>query len=412
MPYTDCRVRTESRISWPGIWIEHAIDRAEAASDSILLTHSHPTGFHDFSTVDDESDKMTIPSLRQAVPTSVHGSAIMTPDGAIKARLYQYKSLDVRPTEVRVVRVGQSIHDLSPSGLRPILAFSDAMRGQLIRQTACVVGVSGTGSIVAEILARLAIGCMILIDHDHIEKKNLNRIVNSKLVDAESKAAKVSMMDKAIRTYRDDVDIIAIKKPMNDPVAIETASGADILFSCVDSAEGRLYCDLIAQAASIPLIDVGVTIPTRQDQNGDRHVADVCGRIDYVMPGGSSLQDRLVVTPEALHREYILNHAPEEANARIREGYLKGTPNEAPSVISLNMRAASAAVNEWIARMFDLRIDGNAPYARTLFSLAAMEEDYFPDASFECSPKHLLGRGLGEPLLGMPSFVQTERNAA
>ncbi|MCB1467101.1 MAG: ThiF family adenylyltransferase [Rhizobiaceae bacterium] len=410
VPYAECSNRSNVQISWPGRRIEEAIDRAEATGDSVFLIHSHPGGFYGFSEVDNQSDERTITALFQALPDGPHGSATMTPDGAICARLYTRPG--ARPLRLTTTLVGEDITELSPVGLQPVLAFSDAMRACLSRRTACVIGVSGTGSIVAEILARLGIGRLILIDFDIVEGKNLNRIVNSTADDALAKTLKVTMMAKAIRTYRSDIEIIEIDRPISEPGAIVAASTADVMFCCVDSSEGRLFCDHITQCALVPLIDVGVTIPTRLASEGGRLIADVCGRIDFVRPGGPSLQDRRVVTPEALRREYLLRHAPEEAEDQLKEGYLKGIPDEAPSVISLNMRAASAAVNEWLSRLFKFRLDGNWPYARTLFSLAAMDEDYFPESAFEHSPKPLLGRGLAEPLLGMPSLAELQDEAA
>lgn len=68
------------------------------------------------------------------------------------------------------------------------------MADSIGRQTACVVGVSGTGSLVTELLARKGIGHLILIDFDTIERKNLNRIVNSTAADADANRSKTWMM--------------------------------------------------------------------------------------------------------------------------------------------------------------------------------------------------------------------------
>ena len=59
------------------------------------------------------------------------------------------------------------------------MAFTSGMTEWLGRLSVCVIGVSGTGSIVAEQLARLGFGEIILIDFDKIEERNLNRILNS-----------------------------------------------------------------------------------------------------------------------------------------------------------------------------------------------------------------------------------------
>lgn len=159
---------------------------------------------------------------------------------------------------------------------------------------------------------------------------------------------------------------------------------------------------MIAAAYLIPLFDVGVVIPTRQ-AGGTRAIADVCGRIDYVQPGRSSLKDRGVYTPESLRAEYLRRNAPESHQQELEAGYIRGAIEEAPAVISLNMRAASACVNEFIARAYPFRHEPNERYARTQFSLAACEEEYLPEDTFEAlAYTHLLGTGSQEPLLGLP----------
>jgi len=60
--------------------------------------------------------------------------------------------------------------------------------------------------------------------------------------------------------------------------------------SSVDCLEARHVADLIATAFLLPLFDVGVVIPVR-DAGGAPAIGDVWGRIDYVQPGRSTLQD-------------------------------------------------------------------------------------------------------------------------
>ena len=160
------------------------------------------------------------------------------------------------------------------------------------------------------------------------------------------------------------------------------------------------------------MIDLGVTIPTRRDDKGLPQVADVCGRIDFVRPDGPNLTDRGVVTAEGLRREYLLENAPDTAKQEIEAGYIKGIHEEAPSVMALNMRAAADSILEWIERLYPYRLDGNKGFARTLFSHAAGEIDYFSDDDFACGPTNDLGRGLAEPLLGLPGLAQLDRKDA
>ena len=412
VPNEICAQRTPRFVSWPGQCIEDAIDQAEDRADAIILTHSHPGSLLAFSNIDDESDAGTMPALFSAIEADDfhHGSAIMIPDGSMRARLYR----DNGETQSipRIMRVGHDIRDIAVPASKHLMAFGPEMTKTLTQKTACVIGVSGTGTLVAELLARKGIGHLVLIDFDTMEKRNLNRIVNSTSEDAAQRRSKVEMMAAAISRYAPDTQVTIIHASIEEREAIIAASAADILFSCVDSMIGRSITELICQSCLIPMIDLGVTIPTRKDAIGNSHIADICGRIDYIRPDGPNLSDRQVVTSEGLRREYLLQHAPDAAQWEIEAGYIKGVHEEAPSVMALNMRAAADAVMEWIARQFEYRHDQNENYARTVFTLAGGEIDYDAENAFAQSEPVDLARGLIEPLLGIPGLAASDQEDA
>lgn len=404
VPLEKCSHRSNSQITWPGKYLDIALDSAESGNSSIILAHSHPGGFPEFSHWDDASDQKTIPSIQHALNHIVpHGSAILLPNGRMKLRIYDEA---MQASHVTPFLVGEDIRDLSPHVAWNVLAYSERMREKLSNMTACVIGVSGTGSIVAECLARLGIGRLILIDFDRVEFKNLNRILNSTIEAAVHSYHKTEVLKNAIMKYRDDIVVDSIEAHIDNPKAIAAASDADILFSCVDSMDGRHFADLISQCCLCPLIDVGVTIPTRRSKEGGHAIADVVGRVDYVFPGGPTLFDRGVVTSDGLRSEYLRHANRKDYDAQLAEGYIKGQIEEAPSVISLNMRAASAAIQEWLARLFEIRHEANERFARTLFSLASLEEEFTATTEFLVEGSDLLGRGLKKPLLGMPSLEE------
>jgi proteasome lid subunit RPN8/RPN11 len=411
VPHAACVKRTSDEIVWPGEYLEAAIDAAERQGLAIIAMHSHPGGLFTFSRADDESDARVMPCLFQACG-SVHGSAVMVPGGATRARIYSPKMV-VRDIDL----VSVAHHDIrywwadgEGRGRRP-LAFTAAMTAELGRLTAVVVGVSGTGSIVAEQLARLGFGRVILIDFDKIERKNLNRILNARLVDAENERLKVDMFAEAIVAYRGPGIAVPVAASVTTRAAVEFAATGDVLFSCVDSVEARQIADLMGASFLTPVVDVGVVIPTRK--SGDAiAIGDACGRIDYVYPGGSTLLDRDVYSAARVRAEYLRRAAPDQHREEVQAGYIRGLVEEAPAVITLNMRAAAAAVNEYIARAFPFRLDANENYARTEFSLAACEEEYSAESMFKCGDNPLLARGDLEPLLGLPVLNRPRKAAA
>ena len=284
--------------------------------------------------------------------------------------------------------------------------FFDGMGKVLGRLSVGIIGVSGTGSIVAEQASRMGFGEIILVDFDVVEYKNLNRILNSDLDDVRNGLPKVEVLKRSIEKHRSDCATRAIPLSIADRSAVLEVATCDVLFSCVDSLEGRHIVDLLAQAMVMPLFDVGVTIPTRELRDGAVIVSDVLGRIDYVQPGRSTLCSREVYSAEALRAEYLAKADPNAYRSEALEGYIKGAAQEAPSVIALNMRAAASCMLEFVARVFPYRHEDNANYARTVFSLAAAEEDYFAESSFPTEPNHLFANGLRDPLLGMPGLSE------
>lgn len=399
VPHEQC-VREPHQLKWPGASIEDAIDIAEMDDLSIILLHSHPGDFFGFSNYDNSSDRITMPCLFAAFG-SLHGSAIMVSDGAMLVRMY---TVDLRCEHVGLVVVPG--HDLrwwwSDRAFIPRpMAFTGETRDELSRLTACVFGVSGTGSVVSEQLARLGFGRVVLIDFDKVEHKNLNRIINSTLDDAESNRLKVTVFDRAIASYRGKGVVVPVNASVLERDAVLAASQADFLFSCVDTHDARQMADLISSAFLQPLFDVGVTIPTRSIAGDGKAIADVCARVDYVRPGGPTLGDRGVYTQASLRAENLRRTAPKTYRDELAQGYIKGAVDEAPSVITLNMRAAADLLTEFLARAYPFRHDPNSGFARRLLSIAASEEEFLAESEFPVAENHLLGRGSQEPLLNL-----------
>lgn len=413
VPHSACGRRERDALSWPGEFAEQAVDRAEQGDYSIVALHSHPGSFYGFSSQDDASDKLLLPALYHAT-NRPSLSAIMIPSGAVRARVFN-GSGPYQPVN-HVICAGDDIHvwpvHAAVVARPPVVpvAFTQDMRQTLTRLSACVIGVSGTGSIVVEQLARLGFGEVILIDFDNIEARNLDRILNSTTADADDCKLKVEMFKDVIRRYSPDCHVRAIPSSIATRDAVLAACEADVLFSCVDTAEGRHIADRLAAACAIPLFDVGVSIPTRQD--GERRkIAEVCGRIDYVQPGGATLLDRDVYSPAILEAEYLARVAPNAHQRRVAEGYLKGLAEQAPAVISLNMRAASATVMEFIARAFPFRHASNRGFARTIFMLADGEEEHFDEDCFTAHGALPTCVGLQEPLLRLPALAARRKAA-
>lgn len=174
----------------------------------------------------------------------------------------------------------------------------------------------------------------------------------------------------------------------------------------MDTHRGRSVADRLSAAFLLPLFDVGVAIPTRDIGAGTKAIDEATGRIDYVYPGGSSLFDRGVYTAATLQAEDLAETDPEAHADQVKRGYIEDVPEQAPSVITLNMRAASSCVMEFIARAYPFRHESNTRYARTSFMLAEGVEEFTAENEFEARVCSGLASGDLEPLLGLPVLAK------
>src|SRR5439155_9479995 len=166
--------------------------------------------------------------------------------------------------------------------------FGAATTEKLRCLAVAVVGCSGTGSVVTQQLARLGVGRFVLVDPDRVEEKNLNRILNAGKEDAFLGRPKVEVMARAIARMGLGTEVSIFAENLFSPHVVRAVAGCDVVFGCMDTAEGRDLLNRLAAFYLTPYFDVGV----RLDAGDDGGIDQVCGAVHYIQPDGSSLADR------------------------------------------------------------------------------------------------------------------------
>ena len=409
IPYAVCNMREVDAIRWPVEWLDPLLDRAAAEGLSVVKFHSHPGDYRRFSEIDDRSDAALFPGIHAWVgDNGVHASVVMVEDGTLFGRSVSAEgTFNALQT---IIRVGDDIkawHARNPIPSRvtmivgrPTPAFGHRMTAELSQLTIVVVGCSGTGSIVVEQLARLGVGRLILIDPERVEHKNLNRIPNATWQDAEDGVMKVEVARRSIEAMGLGTIVETFAINLVNRAAVEAAAGGDIVFGCVDSAEGRDVLNRIAAYYLIPYIDVGVRIGALMDGTIDR----IDGVVHHLKPDGSSLLSRQAYRMSQVEADALKRRNPELHAERQREKYIDNVQEEAPAVISVNMTLAAMAVNELLARLYQTRNVPNGRFAITRINLAEMDIETEADGA----PCPMFARiaGLGDisPMLDLPEL--------
>jgi hypothetical protein len=410
IPHAECQ-RGEGRVTWPTRFADALIQEAAKHGMGIVKVHSHPGGFEEFSSFDDESDTSFFRSVSDFLDDNEpHASAVMLPGGRMFGRMITATGNFDR---VRLVSIaGEDLHywhaeaghNVPAFARRHAQAFGAGTVDCLRRMRIAVVGCSGTGSPLIELLVRLGVGKLVLVDPDRVEWRNLNRIFLTTAADANLGRLKVEVLADAIGRMGLATEVVAIGKDLGTPQAVRAVAACDLVFGGMDSVSGRDLLNRLATFYVLPYIDLGVQLSARAEGGVDQ----VTGAVHYLQPGRSSLRSRGIYDSEQVRAELLRAADPVEYQRRLKEKYIRGVQEDRPAVISVNTLVAAMAANELLARIHCFRYERNDTYAVQRFTLHDPGVFTEPEWALNVCPvlAKEIGRGDTAPLLDRPELSE------
>lgn len=367
-----------------------------------LTVHTHP-GSDDrvgFSGYDDYNDPGLMQNLLELHPAGLFGSVVLGKRAAAgrfwmsgMAKATALENLVVIGEELKIFPMNGIPHLSEPL---PWAIFDRALAmtgigslAHLSRMRVAIVGVSGTGSLVVELLARAGVGEIVLFEFDTVEDHNLNRIVHARRKDADRKVSKAARLAEAIKEsgLPTKVTIIPDGNITNDRVARELR-GCDFIFGCVDNRDWpRLIMTEVAFQYLIPFIDMGSEIGI--DEIG---VQSIDSRVSYVRPNQPCLLCSGIVANERVRLEGL--SSVEKARV-LAMGYSREVEISAPAVMDLNMRAASYStlmLRHLLQPFLDTPVPTHIKEGLTNYSIKRVRFDRRPDCPL-CGPEGRVGFG-------------------
>lgn len=127
---------------------------------------------------------------------------------------------------------------------------------KLAESSIAIVGCGGLGGTMAEELARLGIGRLILIDGDVFEESNLNRQLFS--TESNIGAKKVEAAMKRLKTVNSEVKLTLFDKLFSKENSSILFSGADLVLDALDSINRRVELEMACHDLNIPLVYAGI----------------------------------------------------------------------------------------------------------------------------------------------------------
>jgi len=270
IPYTDPRLVDTSmgiRLSPEGI--VRMMNAANEAGTGIVEVHSHvgAGARAAFSPSDmlghTEIVPFALPELRQGC---CYGSVVVS--GRTVCGLV-WQRADGEGTSfdaVRIVGAGaepgnedRPLAQVAEPGryTRQVAALGRAGQKLIESTRVGIIGLGGTGSILARTLAYEGVRSFVLVDPDKVELSNLNRLDGSTRWDAWFRRKKVKVLRREIRRIAPASKVRAISKSLLSRDALEALMEVDVLFGCTDNDGTRLCLNELSAGYLKPYIDMG-----------------------------------------------------------------------------------------------------------------------------------------------------------
>jgi molybdopterin/thiamine biosynthesis adenylyltransferase len=273
---------------------------------------------------------------------------------------------------------------------RQIRAFGRDGQHKLKQLRVAIVGLGGTGSVVAQQLAHLGVNDFLLIDPDRLERTNLNRVVGA--TGADIHRPKVDIAKHLINNIRPSALIESAQSDALHNSVAKRLLETDLFFCCTDSHGSRAVLNQLAYQFLLPGFDLGVQIEAKRGR-----VTHVTGRAQMLAPGLACLVCSNLLDPEAVRRD-LLSDAERQTDP-----YIPGAQEPQPAVISLNSTVASLAINMYLSAVAG--IPGRARHQVFRGEVGAVRViDTAPNpVCIICSESGALGKGDEWPLPGRVS---------
>ena len=164
---------------------------------------------------------------------------------------------DVFKLSRRHIEITALDEDIIPEHyVRNMKTFSPKDQSILLSSRASIVGLGGLGGAVTEILARIGIGTLTLIEADIFEESNLNRqfLSTHRLLDTSKTKAAVTR----VREINPTITVEVHDELLDDKNAVRLTGNSDVIIDCLDNIQTRFSLESAAKKVRSPLVSAAV----------------------------------------------------------------------------------------------------------------------------------------------------------
>lgn len=333
--------------------INGLISLCETNNMGAVFCHSHPEGLK-YSPSDDYGESRIVNSLRRFIPPDAPIASLLFTPNEVTGRVW----MPAHPVPTlldEIIVIGHSICRIETKKKKPgeptkldldlydrqVRAFGKEGQNLISRSKVGIIGVGGTGSPIAEQLARLGVLDFVLVDPDRFSPTNLTRVYGTtyKSVKRAKRGVeyKVDLVASHLKDINPVTQVRAMRKNVVEPYACRALLDRDVLFLCTDEHWGRSMVNQLSYQYMIPTVNLGVSVASNSGS-----ITGAVGVLDILRPGKPCLWCKQFLQARRISAESM---PAENRKGLLQEGYVDDIDTPTPSVISFTSSMASMAVS-------------------------------------------------------------------
>ncbi|MCY3627471.1 MAG: ThiF family adenylyltransferase [Gammaproteobacteria bacterium] len=297
LPVEDDRL-LHGNVSFEADYLARAARFACESNAGLAFMHSHPSnGWQGMSETDIIAERDRIAPPARATGYPLVGLTVGM-DGVWSARFWRWNGNKYVREDCRKVRtVGQSIDvHFNPSHrrlsapaarLRRTIDTWGVERQSLLSNLKFgVIGLGSVGTAIAEILARVGVSNLLLIDADSIEEHNLDRMLYATAKDIGRYKVDVVASHLKQTATATSFQVHPMRAWLQESDAYSASLDCDVLFAAVDRPLPKDLLNNIAYVHYIPVVFGGIRVATKPSGK----LADATWSVVNVAPGSRCLR--------------------------------------------------------------------------------------------------------------------------
>lgn len=208
----------------------------------------------------------------------IHSESRKRPDGNI------YISLSFS-AECRIAeQTGHSLREIELQALKDNIVperycrnqatLSNSDQRKLLQSHVAVIGLGGLGGTVTEILARIGVGKLTLVDGDSFDDSNLNRQILSSPANLGRPKARVAA--ERVSNINPAVETCPVEDFFTSKNGGKILQQVHLVVDCLDTISDRFVVEASCKALSLPMVSGAI--------------AGCCGQATAILPGDAGLK--------------------------------------------------------------------------------------------------------------------------